>query len=140
MRSLTVLSLAALLGLAAALPAAAPARPAPARAAAACHVLKSSHHLRVTLRRVHRRTLTAGQHARGPVGRVYYGRCGARYYAFAGFKHRINGMNFGLQDQPERFRRRAHRRWHDRGDTGGDLCGLAPRALVSAWGFHCLVR
>lgn len=108
--------------------------------AAPCRALTPTRHLRVTLRRVHRRTLAPGAHARGPVGRVLYGRCGRRFYAFASFRHRINGMYFGTQDQPERFSRRAHHRWRDRGDTGGDLCGLAPFGLTRAWSIHCPVR
>jgi hypothetical protein len=138
MRPITVLAGAALIALGVAFPAGAAARRTPARAAATCHKLAPTHRLRTTLRRVHRRALPAGTHARGPVDRVFYGRCGRRLYAFASFRHRVNGVNFGTQDQPERFRRRTHHRWRDRGDTGGDLCGLAPPVLLRAWGFRCL--
>lgn len=72
---------------------------------------------------------------RGPLGHVYYGRCGSRFYALASFSHRTPQQNFGTQDQPEHFKRAAHKRWQDKGDTGGDVCGTAPKELIQLWGF-----
>jgi hypothetical protein len=74
---------------------------------------------------------------RGPVGRVYVGRCGRTRWALASFSVRIRGTFFGTQDQPERFRRRPGRPWKDLGDTGGDPCGIVPKQLLVAWGFRC---
>lgn len=136
MRALTILLATSLAALAVALPAGASSgRPPSPAELARCHRLTPTHHLR----RVHLRLRQPGQTIHGPLGRILYGRCGARWYAFASFSLRTHGTNFGLQDQPERFRRRTGGHWHDRGDTGGDICGLAPRALLRAWGRRCAV-
>jgi hypothetical protein len=68
--------------------------------------------------------------SKGPIGRVYYGRCGSAYYALAFF--RLPGFEF--TDQPEAFSRRPNQRWHDLGDTGGKPAQV-PLALRRAW--HC---
>jgi hypothetical protein len=115
----------------------------PGSAAASCHVLHASKTLRHTLRTVHVRSLRKSVDkpfkVRGPIGRVYYGRCGSTRYALAGFSHTIGGTYFGQQDQPERFRRRDAGRWRDRGDTGGDVCGdfVAPAELRRLWRLPC---
>jgi hypothetical protein len=128
------------LGAAGAQPGASPGAEAKT-AQASCQALQPTRALRRTLRRVHVRTLLVGTdvsvRVRGPLGRVYYGRCGGTRYALASFWHVIGGTNFGTQDQPERFRRRAGRRWMDRGDTGGQVCGTFPAPLIAAWGFNC---
>jgi hypothetical protein len=110
--------------------------------AAPCRVVEPTRNLRRTLRRVHVRTLRRQiEHPiriRGPLGRVYYGRCGATRYALATFSHKIGGLDLGTQDQPKRFRRLRGGRWRDRGDTGGLVCtGVAPRQLIQLWGFDC---
>ncbi|MEA2224718.1 MAG: hypothetical protein QOH83_3094, partial [Solirubrobacteraceae bacterium] len=69
----------------------------------------------------------------GPVGRVYYGRCPKAFYALASFNHTTPKVDFGVQDQPERFRRRLGGPWQDRGDTGGFVCEAAPKALLKLW-------
>jgi len=69
----------------------------------------------------------------GPVGRVHLGICGTERYALADFDATYNGLDFGIQDQPERFTRPAGRGWRDIGNTGGDPCGAAPTALLVAW-------
>ena len=103
-----------------------------------CQVLHASHYTRAKLLAVHRAQMhrfgNAGS-ATGPVGRVYVGRCGNLFYALASFNHRVGTTNFGLQDQPERFTRRPGGPWRDKGDTGGDVCNTAPKALIKKWGF-----
>jgi hypothetical protein len=111
-------------------------------APAPCRVVEPTRNLRRTLRRVHVRTLRRQiehpMRIRGPLGRVYYGRCGATRYALATFSHKVGGLDLGTQDQPERFRRLRGGRWRDRGDTGGLVCtGVAPRQLIQLWGFDC---
>ena len=69
----------------------------------------------------------------GPVGAVNLGRCGHTRYALADFNARYNGINFGTQDQPERFSMAAGGAWKDLGNTGGDPCGTMPTALLKAW-------
>jgi hypothetical protein len=112
-----------------------------AGAAVTCEALKPTKSLRRKLRRIHIRTLRRGTdeeiRVRGPVGRVYVGRCGTTRWALASFSHRIGGTFFGTQDQPERFRRRRGRPWKDLGDTGGDPCGIVPKRLLVAWGLEC---
>ena len=69
----------------------------------------------------------------GPVGRVDLGICGGERYAEASFNARYNGINFGTEDQPERFVAPPGKGWRDLGNTGGDPCGSAPTALLVAW-------
>jgi hypothetical protein len=64
----------------------------------------------------------------GPIGRVYYGRCGFVYWAQGFF--RLPGL--GFTDQPEVFRRAPQGRWRDIGDTGG--ARRVPLPLWRAWG------
>jgi len=105
---------------------------APSTAGAAeCKNLKVTDGLKADLRGAHERI--TDRSFSGPKGRVYYGRCGTKYYALARFKD----AELGYQDQPERFTRSAGRSWKDRGDTGGDVCGTAPGALLRTWGFSC---
>jgi hypothetical protein len=104
--------------------------PAPA-AAAECKNLKVTDGLKSDLHDAHER-LTDRPFS-GPKQRTYYGRCGTTRYALASFKDK----ELGFQDQPERFNRRPGHAWRDRGDTGGDVCGTAPRALLRIWGFAC---
>lgn len=115
---------------------AAPAAAQPAQSSASCRVLKAPPQLGPTLRRLHlaylRRT-TRNPSIRGPIGRVHLGRCGAARYALATFSQRYNGLDFGQTDQPEYFTASAPGRWRDRGNTGGQLCGTAPAALLYAW-------
>ena len=103
----------------------------PAAASAAdCKNLKVTDTLKSQLRKAHER-LTDRPFS-GPKGRVYYGRCGTRYYALAMFKD----AELGYQDQPEQFTRLAGHGWKDRGDTGGPPCDTrVPRALLRIWGF-----
>jgi hypothetical protein len=106
--------------------------------AAACQLLRSNSHLRRTLKRVHvkfQRKSNPSISTKGPLGRVYYGRCGSTFYALASFSHRTPQQNLGTQDQPEHFTRAVHGRWRDKGDTGGDVCGTAPHELIQLWGF-----
>jgi hypothetical protein len=96
--------------------------------------LRATRRLRRALRKTHsaflRRFNSPGV-KRGPVGRVYVGRCGSRQYAAATFVHAVTGET----DQPEWFSRRDHRRWRDRGDTGGDLAASGvPKPLLRLWG------
>lgn len=102
----------------------------PARApAATCSKLPNTARLRADLRAAHAK-LTDRPFS-GPRKRTTYaGRCGTRSYALASFKDR----ELGFQDQPERFTRRGSGAWKDRGDTGGDVCSAAPRALLRIWG------
>jgi hypothetical protein len=105
--------------------------------AATCRVLPVTAELKATLLRVHRAAITSpGAKTSGPVGRVYYGRCPKAYYALASFRFRTPQLDFGTQDQPERFQRRVGGRWRDRGDTGGFVCEAAPKALLRLWGLQ----
>ena len=105
---------------------------------ASCHVLAVPSSLGKTLLGLHRvyerhqpdvhnPTIT------GPVGRVDLGACGSERYALAWFDAKYNGLNFGTEDQPERFIEPAGRAWRDIGNTGGDPCGAAPTALLKSW-------
>jgi hypothetical protein len=99
-----------------------------------CVTLPATPALRSTLLHVHRATITTqDMKTSGPVGRVYYGRCPKAFYALASFNHETPKVDFGIQDQPERFRRRLGGRWQDRGDTGGFVCEAAPKALLKLW-------
>jgi hypothetical protein len=107
-----------------------------------CETLKATPALKRSLLRTHLARLKADKApytaTNGPHGRVYYGRCRTSYYALAAFGHKLpDSAMFDQTDQPERFTRRAGGKWHDRGDTGGDLCGAAPVALVALWGQEC---
>src|SRR5438876_9070133 len=56
---------------------------------------------------------------RGPIrGQTYYGRYRGVEYALAVFSI----PRLGTTDQPELFRRVPAGPWHDRGDTGGEVC------------------
>jgi hypothetical protein len=103
--------------------------PLAANAAATCHQLNVTKHVKKQLRAAHARI--TNRPFTGPHKRVYYGHCGPTAYALASFKD--NKVGFG--DQPERFKRREGHGWKDRGDTGGDVCGAAPRVLLREWGF-----
>lgn len=109
----------------------------PSVAASECRVLPVSKSLKRTLLRVHI-DFTRGRYRQvvGPLGRVYYGRCGQTRYAFASFSHKTAETDFGVMDQPARFRRPAGGRWRDLGDTGGDVCHGVPAALVKLWGLY----
>jgi len=99
-----------------------------------CITLPASPALKSTLLRVHRATITVSEmKTSGPVGRVYYGRCPKAFYALATFNHKTPKVDFHVQDQPERFRRRNGGRWQDRGDTGGFVCEAAPKPLLKLW-------
>lgn len=99
-----------------------------------CVTLPATPALKTTLLRVHRATITrTDMKTSGPVGRVYYGRCPKAFYALASFNHKTPRVDFGIQDQPERFRRRLGGPWQDRGDTGGFVCEAAPRPLLKLW-------
>jgi hypothetical protein len=102
----------------------------PARAPAAmCSKLANTPQLRAELRAANAKL--ANRPFAGPrKSQIYVGRCGPRSYALAWFKDR----ELGFQDQPERFTRRGSSLWRDRGDTGGDVCSAAPRALLRIWG------
>jgi hypothetical protein len=109
-----------------------------ANASSACTVLPAPHSLAVTLLRLHRtymrhQPLVKNPTISGPVGAVNLGRCGHTRYALADFNARYNGINFGTQDQPERFSMAAGGAWKDLGNTGGDPCGTMPTALLKAW-------
>ncbi|HEX6390007.1 MAG TPA: hypothetical protein VFZ89_11180 [Solirubrobacteraceae bacterium] len=107
---------------------------ASASAAATCRVLPVTAALKATLLRVRRAAITTpGATTSGPVGRVYYGRCPKAYYALASFRYKTPQLDFGTQDQPERFQRRVGGRWRDLGDTGGFVCEAAPKALLMLW-------
>jgi hypothetical protein len=102
-----------------------------------CVTLPATAKLRSTLLRVHRATLDAAEiKTTGPFGRVYYGRCPRAFYALATFRHKTAKVDFGGQDQPERFQRRVGGAWRDRGDTGGFVCEAAPKALLELWSLH----
>jgi hypothetical protein len=99
-----------------------------------CVTLPATAKLKSALLRVHRATLDAAAiHTSGPFGRVYYGRCPKAFYALATFHHKTARVDFGGQDQPERFQRNVGADWKDRGDTGGYVCEAAPRALLKLW-------
>jgi hypothetical protein len=104
--------------------------PAPA-SGADCKNLKVTDAVKSDLRDAHAR-LTDRPFS-GPKGRVYYGRCGTTRYALARFKDK----ELDYTDQPEYLNRKSGRAWRDRGDTGGDVCGTAPPALLRVWGFAC---
>ena len=102
----------------------------PARApAATCSKLPNTPQLRAELRAAHAK-LTDRPFSGPRKSQIYVGRCGTRSYALASFKDR----ELGFQDQPERFTRRGSSQWKDRGDTGGDVCFAAPKALLRIWG------
>ncbi len=106
-------------------------------ASAGCRVLPVTPALKATLLRVHRATIrSAGSTTTGPVGRVYYGRCPRAFYALASFRLKTPQLDFGTQDQPERFRRLVGRAWQDQGDTGGFVCEAAPKRLLALWGLQ----
>jgi hypothetical protein len=96
--------------------------------AATCSKLSNTVHLRTELRAAHAK-LTDRPFSGPRKSQLYVGRCGARSYALASFKDR----ELGFQDQPERFTRRGSGEWKDRGDTGGDVCFAAPKALLRIW-------
>jgi hypothetical protein len=96
--------------------------------AATCSKLSNTVHLRTELRAAHAK-LTDRPFSGPRKSQLYVGRCGARSYALASFKDR----ELGFQDQPERFTRRGSGEWKDRGDTGGDVCFAAPKALLLIW-------
>jgi hypothetical protein len=97
--------------------------------AATCSKLSNTVHLRAKLRAAH--AMLTDRPFTGPrKSQTYVGRCGTRSYALASFKDR----ELGFQDQPERFTRRGSGEWKDRGDTGGDVCFAAPKALLRIWG------
>lgn len=98
-----------------------------------CVSLTAGTQLKAALLRVHRATQNASTKTTGPFGRVYYGRCPKAFYALATFRHKTPQLDFGSQDQPERFRRRVGGAWSDRGDTGGFVCEAAPKALLKLW-------
>jgi hypothetical protein len=99
----------------------------------ACIVLPVTPALKSTLLRVHRAAQSDHTKTTGPFGRIYYGRCAKAFYALASFRHKTREVDFGAQDQPERFRRRVKGRWQDRGDTGGFVCEAAPKSLLKLW-------
>lgn len=102
----------------------------PARApAATCSKLPNTARLRADLRAAHAK-LTDRPFSGPRKSETFAGRCGTRSYALASFKDR----ELGFQDQPERFTRRGSGAWKDRGDTGGDVCFAAPKALLRIWG------
>ena len=102
----------------------------PARApAATCLKLPNTPQLRADLRAAHAK-LTDRPFSGPRKGATYVGRCGTMSYALASFKDR----ELGFGDQPERFTRRGSGAWKDRGDTGGDVCFAAPKALLRLWG------
>jgi hypothetical protein len=75
----------------------------------------------------------AAAKVRGPLhGQTYYGRYRGVEYALAVF-----GIpRLGTTDQPELFRRVPPASWHDRGDTGGEVCPpWVPLPLLKLWGF-----
>lgn len=112
-----------------------PSPGAGAAPAAVCSARPVTSALKSTLLRVHRASLAStAVKTSGPVGRVYHGRCPKAFYALASFGHRTPQGDFGLQDQPERFRRRPGEPWQDLGDTGGSVCDAAPKALLKRWG------
>jgi hypothetical protein len=98
-----------------------------------CVTLRATPKLKSTLLRTHRATQDEKTKTTGPFGRVYYGRCPRAFYALATFHHRTPRVDFGAQDQPERFYRRIGGGWTDRGDTGGFVCEAAPKALLKLW-------
>jgi hypothetical protein len=67
---------------------------------------------------------------KGPLkGTTYYGRYGKTEYAVATFS-----LSGDTTDQPELFRRPVGGVFHDRGDTGGEICKSAvPLALIKVW-------
>ena len=98
-------------------------------ASASCVNLTAPAALRATLTKVH------GRPRENPIGRgsLFYGRCGATRYAIADFTG-------ALGDQPEVFRKLDGQPWRDRGDgqfEDGCHQRAVPKALVTAWGFHC---
>jgi hypothetical protein len=102
---------------------------APAAAAASCSKLPNTAQLRADLRAAHAK-LTDRPFSGPRKSEVFAGHCGSTSYALASFKDR----ELGYGDQPERFVRRGSGDWKDRGDTGGDVCGAAPKALLKLWG------
>ncbi|GAA1570404.1 hypothetical protein GCM10009678_61460 [Actinomadura kijaniata] len=49
----------------------------------------------------------------------------------------IRGNALSTQDGPHVWRRGADTDWEYVGDTGGNLCGQVPQALVKVWGKSC---
>ncbi|MCP2338329.1 hypothetical protein [Actinomadura rupiterrae] len=76
--------------------------------------------------------MTRGQVV-GPV-HVFYGKVGDKYYAVGDVS--LKGKPITAQDGPHVWERGATD-WEYEGDTGGDLCGKVPEALVKAWGKAC---
>src|SRR5690349_7230182 len=102
--------------------------PATSAGAAPCRALAADAQVRRALRGSHLAAARrSGNHAhiRGPLGRVYLGRCGTKMYAAATFSMPV----VRTTDQPEMFVRRAHRAWRDLGDSGGVLCPKVPARL-----------
>jgi hypothetical protein len=85
--------------------------------------------LRTSFLRAHPRLPPAK--VKGPLrGLTYYGSYSGVEYALATFSI----PRFGTQDQPELFRRAPGGNWHDRGDTGGDVCpAWIPAPLLRLW-------
>jgi hypothetical protein len=109
-----------------------------AHAAPSCKVLSAPRSLGGTLLSLHRNYMRHQPDVHkptitGPVGRVYLGSCGSERHALASFDARYNGLYFGIEDQPERFIEPPGEGWRDIGNTGGDLCGAAPTALLKGW-------
>jgi hypothetical protein len=109
-----------------------------AHSAAACRVLSTPATLGKTLLGLHRTYMrhqpsVHNPKITGPVGRVHLGICGSARYALADFNATYNGVFFGIQDGPERFKQPAGKGWTDLGNTGGDPCGAAPTQLLIGW-------
>jgi len=121
-----------------AVPAASASPPAATLGTSGCHVLRAPRSLGATLLALHRAYMLRQPDVHdpqisGPVGTVHLGVCGTTRWALADFSARYNGVNFGVTDQPERFSQARGRSWVDLGNTGGDPCAAAPRALILDW-------
>ena len=109
----------------------------PSPATAGCSALAPPESLGKTLLSLHRvyerhRPDVHNPTITGPVGRVDLG-IAAPALRGGRFDARYNGLNFGTEDQPERFVEPPGEDWRDIGNTGGEPCGSAPTALLKAW-------
>ena len=93
--------------------------------------LEAPSSLRASLRAAHERAVGSARDGAIAKGGVFYGGCGTTRYAIATFSKAV-------ADQPQKFRKRAGKRWEDAGDGFEDGCSASarkpvPAALVTAW-------
>ena len=67
---------------------------------------------------------------------THYGKIGGVYYAIGEISFKDDPVS--TQDGPHVWKSPNGTDWSYEGDTGGEICGKVPRALVKAWGKPCI--